>query len=115
MKQKISVFITLFLCLAVYSVSAQSKINARASTNISKTTRPTITVLENTIVPEKNIFYLYDEAGTTLLQTFSSGQRVFLSWLKKNKKEAKDPPKIDCVQINCPEKFGSNVDCWKCK
>jgi hypothetical protein len=76
--------------------------------------RPVIRVAENTVVPPRTIYFIYDEAGTRLLQTFTSGQRVILFAKKKKKEAPTQPPHVDCAKINCPETF-RNADCWDCR
>jgi hypothetical protein len=73
-----------------------------------------ITVEDGSVVPAQTTYFLYDETGTKLLRTFSHGQRVVLH-AKKAKKEAPNPPAINCAQITCPGSFAKNVTCWKCQ
>ena len=73
-----------------------------------------IRVLESAIVPKNHAYFVYDDAGIQLLITYRGGFPVKLAKLGK-KVTPKQPPKMDCVQINCPPTWGSNVTCWKCK
>ena len=106
----------LIVCFLIAGKHGQAQGNITAkSTVIITNNDASITVPENALVPAKNVFYFYDATMTKLLATFREGQPVHVTQYKKAKKESKDPPKIDCVQINCPGSFGANATCWKCK
>jgi len=113
MKKLKIVFVGVLLVLGCYAISAALGQSARARTPIAE--RRVITVGDGSVVPAQTTYFVYDETGTKLLKTFSHGQRVVLQAKKKAKKEAPKPPPINCVQINCPESFGANATCWKCK
>ncbi len=86
-----------------------------AKTNlITKNPDGSIRVLESAIVPKNHAYFVYDDAGIQLLFTYKGGVPVKIAKLGK-KVTPKQPPKMDCVQINCPPTWGSNVTCWKCK
>ena len=107
MKKKIlTLTLVLFVSLSGFKLMAQNNTGAKSGA------ANTIIVKHNAVVPKNNTYYLYDEAGIKLLATFNSGQTVNL--FKRKKVESKDPPKVDCAQIDCPASFGSNVTCWKC-
>ena len=109
MKKKIlTLAIALLLMLPGFKLVAQTNLGAKAdATN-------TIMVKQGAVVPKNQTYYLYDEAGTKLLATFSAGQSVNILQYRKAKVATKDAPKINCAQVNCPPSFGSNVICWKC-
>jgi hypothetical protein len=112
MKKQNIIFGSVLVVLGGYFLSAALGQTARERASMA---RPrTITVADGSVVPANTTYFLYDQTGTRLMRTFTHGQRVDFHG-KKAKKEAPKPPPINCVQINCPQSFGANVTCWKCK
>jgi hypothetical protein len=57
--------------------------------------------LDPTVVPRGKTYVLLD-AGNKKIGDFMSGQKTTMGV-------------TDCVQVNCPDTFGKDVVCWKCK
>ena len=80
MKKKIlTMAIVLFISFSAFKVMAQNNLGAKTDATNS------IIVKHNAFVPKNYTYYLYDEAGTKLLTTFTAGQKVNILQYKKAK------------------------------
>jgi hypothetical protein len=57
------------------------------------------------VPPDKTYFYL--ENGKVIATVHGGGSVAA--------HHPMDEPIVDCVQIPCPTKFGSNTVCWQCR